>query len=313
MSLGSSYGSPDDPDSVASNNLAAIGTVVVASIGNSGDVYEVGGSPGNATRVLAVAASDDRDSVTDGLKVDSPAGIEPADTVDGTQDNVFAALRSVAYDWATKPGLTNTEVVTIGDWNQPESASNNSDGCSTVLVGRRRQGGRQDRHDEVVRRHRSSLWLGRSLRARPRRRARLASSSAATSTPFSAGVTGDADIPAMLLINQATTAIKTKLDASTPVFVTMTNALRNSVTIVNPGGVDQLAGFSSRGVGIAGNVKPDVAAPGVTTFSVAVGTGNEGISESGTSMASPHVAGEAALVRGAHTGRGPLRRSRPPS
>src|SRR5580765_1175534 len=97
---------------------------------------------------------------------------------------------------------------------------------------------------------------------------------------FSAGVTGDADIPAMLLINQATTAIKTKLDASTPVFVTMTNALRNSVTIVNPGGVDQLAGFSSRGVGIAGNIKPDVAAPGVTTFSVAVGTGNEGISES---------------------------------
>ena len=57
----SSYGSPDDPDAVASNNLAALGTVVVASIGNTGDVYEVGGSPGNATRVLAVAASDDGD------------------------------------------------------------------------------------------------------------------------------------------------------------------------------------------------------------------------------------------------------------
>ena len=102
MSLGSSYGSPDDPDSVASNNLAALGTVVVASMGNSGDVYEVGGAPGNATRVLAVAASDDGDDVVDGLKVDSPAGIEPADTVDGEQDNVFAALKSVAYDWTDR-------------------------------------------------------------------------------------------------------------------------------------------------------------------------------------------------------------------
>ena len=82
----------------------------------------------------------------------------------------------------------------------------------------------------------------------------------------------------------------------------MTNELRNSVTVVNAGAIDQVAGFSSRGVGIANNVKPDVAAPGVTTFSVAVGTGNEGIAESGTSMASPHVAGEAALVRGAHKG-----------
>ena len=77
-----------------------------------------------------MAASDDSDAVVDGLKVDSPAGIEPANTVDGTQDNVFAALKSVAYDWANKPGLTNTDVVTLGDWSQPASATNNTDGCS---------------------------------------------------------------------------------------------------------------------------------------------------------------------------------------
>jgi subtilisin family serine protease len=121
---------------------------------------------------------------------------------------------------------------------------------------------------------------------------------------FSAGVTGDAVIPAMVTVNQATTAIRTQLEAAPAIEVraTMTNERRNSLTIVNAGNVDKLAGFSSRGVGIAGAVKPDVAAPGVTTFSVAIGTGNEGIAESGTSMASPHVAGEAALVRGAHSG-----------
>lgn len=134
MSLGRLYGSPEDPDAVAANNLAALGTVVVASMGNSGDVYEVGGSPGDAPRVLAVAASDDGNDVVDGLEVDSPAGIEPADTVDGTQDNVFAALKSVAYDWTAEPGVTNVPVVTVGDWSQDPNAGNNTDGCSAYSL-----------------------------------------------------------------------------------------------------------------------------------------------------------------------------------
>jgi hypothetical protein len=53
MSLGEDFGSSQDGDSIASNNLALIGTVVVASIGNGDDLYDVGGSPGNAQRVLA--------------------------------------------------------------------------------------------------------------------------------------------------------------------------------------------------------------------------------------------------------------------
>jgi len=310
MSLGSSYGSPDDPDAVASNNLAALGTVVVASMGNSGDVYEVGGAPGNATRVLAVAASDDGNDVVDGLKVDSPTGIEPADTVDGKQDDIFAALKSVAYDWANKPGLTDTDVVTIGDWSKPAADAdpdavppverNNPDGCAafspaeiTKVTGKIVM---LQWFDGTGRRCGSA---GRSGNARAAGAAGVIFGSDVNS--FSAGVTGDTVIPAMLLVNQGTEAIKAKLDAGTPVKVTMTNDLRNSVSIVNKGAIDQLAGFSSRGIGVTNNVKPDVAAPGVTTFSVAVGTGNEGIAESGTSMASPHVAGEAALVRGAHS------------
>ena len=299
MSLGGSYGSPEDPDSVASDNLAALGTMVVASIGNSGDVYEVGGSPGNARRVLGVAASDDGNDVVDGLKVDAPAGIEPANTVDGQRDNVFGALKSVAYDWTSKPGVTNAKVAAVGDWAADPSAGNNTDGCSPYS-----DADKAKVTGKVV----LQMWLdGTGRRCGSAVRAGLAKAAGATGViygsdvnSFSAGVTGDADIPAMLTVNQATTAIKAQLDASTEVRVTMTNALRNSVTIRNPAAIDQLAAFSSRGIGVAGDVKPDVAAPGVTTFSVAVGTGNEGIAESGTSMASPHVAGEAALVRGAH-------------
>jgi subtilisin family serine protease len=299
MSLGSSYGSPQDPDAVAANNLAALGTVVVASMGNSGDVYEVGGSPGNAPRVLAVAASDDGNDVVDGLEVDSPAGIEPADTVDGTQDNVFGALKSGDYDWVGKPGVSDTAVATVGDWSTAASATNNTDGCdpySTADAARIA--------GKVV----LEMWLdGNGRRCGSVTRGANAEAAGAAGIiygsdvdSFSAGVTGSKVLPAMLVVNQATRAMKAQLDASTEVRVTMTNDLRNAVTIRNPTAIDQLAGFSSRGVGVAGGVKPDVAAPGVTTFSVAVGTGHEGVSESGTSMASPHVAGEAALVRGSH-------------
>ena len=65
-------------------------------------------------------------------------------------------------------------------------------------------------------------------------------------------------------------------------------------------GSDRIAPFSSRGFGTSRAVKPDVTAPGVTVFSAAVGTGFDGKTDSGTSMASPHVAGVAALVRAAH-------------
>jgi hypothetical protein len=72
--------------------------------------------------------------------------------------------------------------------------------------------------------------------------------------------------------------------------------------IVN-GGYGSMASFSSGGPRNGDSaVKPDLAAPGVSVFSAATGTGSGGQRESGTSMAVPHVAGVAALVREARPG-----------
>ncbi|MCB0158548.1 MAG: S8 family serine peptidase, partial [Caldilineaceae bacterium] len=56
MSIGSPYGTTDDPTAVASDNAALAGVIVVASAGNSGNVFFAASSPAVADRAVSVAA-----------------------------------------------------------------------------------------------------------------------------------------------------------------------------------------------------------------------------------------------------------------
>ncbi|MYW62952.1 S8 family serine peptidase [Streptomyces sp. SID8379] len=77
-------------------------------------------------------------------------------------------------------------------------------------------------------------------------------------------------------------------------------AIANSALAVGAvDGDDELAAFSSRGPRPSDNaVKPDITAPGVGIVAAKLGGGHT--AKSGTSMATPHVAGSAALVAQAH-------------
>ncbi|MFI5054492.1 MAG: S8 family serine peptidase, partial [Acidimicrobiia bacterium] len=78
------------------------------------------------------------------------------------------------------------------------------------------------------------------------------------------------------------------------------SAALTNTTLANPGYLN-LASFSSFGPRSGDSwLKPDLTAPGVALASVGMGTGNLSATMSGTSMASPTVAGVAALVKQAH-------------
>jgi subtilisin family serine protease len=280
MSLGSDFGSPQDGDSVVTELASAAGISMVVASGNAGDLYDVGGSPGNAPSALAVAASRDSFAQLDALTVSAPGGI--ADD--------YAAERSLAFDYANGPDLTG-DVVRV---EQP----GNLDGCDPLNVA---DAAAVNGHIAFVE------WTDDDGARRCGSVGRSTNLAAAGATgfifaddqeTFAGGITGSELIPGVLVAKSGGDAIRAQLMADVTVTIAGTTAAGFTQQI--PALDDTIAGFSSRGIGDEGNVKPDVTAVGNTVFSAGSGTGDQGANESGTSMATPMVAGAVALVRTAH-------------
>ena len=278
MSLGSDFGSPQDGDSVASNAASTLGISVVVASGNGGDLYDIGGSPGNAVNTIAVASSVDASSVIDGLKVTAPASIA----------KTFGAERSAAYNYATKPDLTGTVA--------PELSAANSDGCDPLNAAdaslvKGKIAFLEWTDDDTVRRCGSVARSGNVQAA-----GAIGFIFADDSETFGAGITGSALIPGVLIVKSAADAIRPHLSEGVKTGGTVANGIKQ----LFPADNDKVSDFSSRGINGAGNLKPDVTAVGSSVFSTGMGTGNQGLNDSGTSMATPMVAGLSALVRSMH-------------
>ena len=281
LSLGSDFAPADDPENSVVDKLAAHGVLPVIAMGNAGDLTDAGGSPGNAVRSVAVASTVDAYQLRDGLKVNAPANLA------GIVDGQF----SIAYPWATASTTTGDVVASPADnadGCKPYSAADAAaiagkvvwqvwdDNDSTRACGSAARGGNAAKAGAIGAIFTSSLDV------------------------FGAGITGVSSIPIIQLPKAQTDRLQAAVTAGT-LNVTFDPSLAASVKSITPAISDTLSSFSSRGThGSVGVVKPDIAAPGDTIASAGLGTGDKPLVISGTSMATPNVAGIAALVKVAH-------------
>jgi minor extracellular serine protease Vpr len=290
MSLGSVFGTADDASAVASTNVAKAGVIVVASAGNNGANQYITGAPGAGTGTISVAANDATASFPGATMLISTDGTITAINANGASFSngttlPVAVLRTSYPSGPVSLGCTDADYTSYPG------------GVSGKLV--------------VTLRGTCSR-VGRAIRAE-----RFGAAAAAMLNtdagfpPFEGQITSDPDTGFQFTVTipffgvrgvlgpNPTTDPDNLITADSPQGTGGTVTLTNT-TIANTNS-SGFASFTSSGPRTGDSwLKPDVTAPGVSIFSTGNGSGNAAAVNSGTSMAAPHVAGVAALVKQAH-------------
>lgn len=278
LSLGAPVNDPLMPESIAINNATLAGVTCTVSAGNAGPGEKTLGSPGTAAFAITVGASD------------FPMAIPTATATVGSE--TFNNMKLLGKDF-------HDNLETLVNQSYP-----------IVYVGLGGENDFKDANGQPIDLKGKVALIKRGTYAFTQKVANAKKAGAAAAIIYN-NVDGEIDqylasetnfIPAFRLTKADGDRLKAASESS-------------SITFSNVGAVvtegNHLAGFSSRGPATKNyDIKPDVVAPGVSVYSTYpeyVHSPEDGIDYSsayarisGTSMASPHVAGMAALILQKH-------------
>ena len=299
MSLGLTFGDPaTNPSAIASNNAAKAGVVVVTSAGNSGPSQFIGGTPGTALRTIATAANDSIPAQP-GATLTLSTGGAPIQSINANGAPLLSGAFPIKVlrnaNGTVKRGCNHPDAPAapaLRDAADDVVANDYVDVAGKIVVVQRGTCARIARAIYGQKEGAAAVIMINNATVLPPFEGPI-TTNPDTGAPVPGGVT----IPFIGVRGLVTTAGSDgdRLQAADGGTLTMA-----PLNLVNAG-FKGFATFSSGGPRLGDNIlKPDVTAPGVSILSTGVGSGSGGAFVSGTSMASPHVAGIAGLVRQAH-------------
>lgn len=274
LSLGSSFGTPHILYSEAMKNLVNGGTMAIASGGNSGHFNYIVGAPGTTSEAISVAAS--IDYMDHNWKFPAVKFIK----ADG-DPLISKAVEAVFAKQISEAGDVQGKLVFIGLADQalePDVAA--AVAGNVALIDR---GG--------------VTFCEKALVAADAGAIGFVVATNNDGEPIAMGGDCEVQVPGIMiskalgdLLKESMAQGETKIQFQTP------------ERMEEPELIDTLTSFSSRGPrSIDSAIKPEVSAPGSQIISAKMGAGDGGVRMSGTSMAAPHVAGMAALLKQLHS------------
>lgn len=294
FSGGVDYGTENSAEAIAAQRVVDLGTVFVAAAGNSGN-QPVGGSayiagtPGNAPGVISVAASIDQFTAQT-IDVNSPSIELPDEGIMVVQD----------FGGGFPDGGITADLYDGRQLDPPADPGNETPAdaqfCSPLPAG--------SLAGEVVLVFKGATGEGDCAGSAKAFNAQQAGAQAVVLISLfggaPSGLSTDGEpitIPVVMISGNDGYAILDELSPGNAYNSGTVNATLNSDTTVIDSYTDAMTDFTSEGPArLTNDLKPDISAPGYDIQSTDTGTGNKGVKFSGTSMATPHVAGVAALL-----------------
>lgn len=285
LSLGSPFGRADDPTAVAASNAVAAGVTVVAANGNTNTAGRISGnpyvmhSPATGNGVIGVAAIDARASF-------------PGATV-----AIYGeAIRAININGADLTSLGKLTVTRLRD--DPRTTADESLGCTPAAYTFNGVTAGAKTLAVVTSGYCREGVSAVAIAAQRAGAAAVLEVSTNDMLPLYQGaVTADPGTDREMNVTIASLGV---VSSDGEHFQGGRTATFTAATLDNPDS-GEYADFTASGPRSGSSrIGPDVSAPGVSVASAAIGTGNGRVLRSGTSMATPHVAGVAALVIHAH-------------